>query len=158
MTVFENSNMIGEYFLIEVDIEIWSYFVRLTKSFWTIWGCWLRLVIFLMSLFYTVSGEPHTSLSDPFNIILWLRNQLLCRKPLINITKVNIQPKQQYKSIFFFKPFFWKGALTNHIKKAHNISMTTTKKEFMEIYSQKNLSDKNGKNGEIYKHEVEQAK
>ena len=27
---------------------------------------------------------------------------------------------------------FKKGALTNHMKKAHNISKTTTKKEFME--------------------------
>ena len=46
--------------------------------------------------------------------------------------------------------------LTNHMKKAHNISNTTTKKEFMEI-STNNESDNNDTNIEIDKLEVDNS-
>ena len=75
------------------------------------------------------SSEPAIN-----NIILWSRNQLLFRKQLIEITKMNIQPKQQYKCNKCDKPYFKKSALTTHIKKAHNISNNITKKEFMAIF------------------------
>ena len=58
---------------------------------------------------------------------------------------MNIQPKQQYKCNKCDKPYFRKGALTTHIKKAHNISNQITKKEFMAI-STSNESDNNNKN------------
>ena len=91
------------------------------------------------------------------NINLWLRTQLLFRKQLIKITKKNIQRKQQYKCNKCDKPYFKKGALTTHIKKAHNISNYITKKEFMAI-STNNESDNNNKTIEVDKLEVEHAK
>ena len=90
------------------------------------------------------------------NINLWLKNQLLFRKQLIKITIINIQPKQQYNCNKCDKPYFEKGALTTHIKKAHNISNNNTKKELMATTN--NQSDKNDKNIEVDKHEVEHAK
>ena len=69
---------------------------------------------------------------------------------------MNIQPKEQYKCKKCDKPYFKNGALTNHMKKAHNISKTTTKKEFMEI-STNNESDNNDTNIEIDKLEVENS-
>ena len=53
-------------------------------------------------------------------------------------------------------PTLKKGALTNHMTKVHNISKTTTKKEFMEI-STNNESDNNDTNIEIDKLEVENS-
>ena len=70
---------------------------------------------------------------------------------------MNIQRKQQYKCNKCDKPYFKKGALTTHIKKAHNISNNITKKEFMAI-STNNESDNNNKNIEVNKLEVEHAK
>ena len=91
------------------------------------------------------------------NINLWLRNQLLFWKQLIKITNINIQPKQQYKRNKCDKPYFKKGALTTHIRKAHNISNNNTKKELMAI-STNNESDNNNKNIEVDKLKVEHAK
>ena len=62
---YSSCHKFREYYLLEVDIEIWSYLVRLTKNSWIIWGWWLRWAICLMPLFYVVSDEPHTSLSTP---------------------------------------------------------------------------------------------
>ena len=53
-------------------------------------------------------------------------------------------------------PTLKKGALTNFMTKVHNISKTTTKKEFMEI-STNNESDNNDTNIEIDKLEVENS-
>ena len=96
---------------------------------------------------------------------LWLRNQLLFRKQLIKFlntntntnTNISIQPKQQYKCNKCDKSYFKKGALTTHMKKAHNISKNMTKKELMTI-STNNESDNNNKNFEVNKLEVEHAK
>ena len=61
---------------------------------------------------------------------------------------MNIQPKQQYKCNKCDKPYLKKGALTTHIKKAHNYSKNITKKEFMAIFT--NIeSDNNNKNIEV---------
>ena len=57
---------------------------------------------------------------------------------------MNIQPKQQYKCNKCKKPYYKKGTLITHIKKAHNISNNITKKEFIEI-STNNESDNNNK-------------
>ena len=46
---------------------------------------------------------------------------------------MNILPKQQYKWNKYDTPYFKKGALTTHIKKAHTISNNITKKEFMAV-------------------------
>ena len=54
-------------------------------------------------------------------------------------------------------PALKKGALTTHIKKAHNISNNITKKEFMAILTN-NESDNNNKNIEEGKFVVEYAK
>ena len=70
---------------------------------------------------------------------------------------MNIQPKQQYKCNKCDQPYFKKGALTSHIKKAHNIYNNITKKEFMAI-STNNKSGNNNKNIEVDKLEVEHAK
>ena len=70
---------------------------------------------------------------------------------------MNIQPKQQYKCNKCDKPDFKNGALTTHIKKAHNISNNITKKEFMAIFHKLWIRN-NNKNIEIDKLEVEQAK
>ena len=86
-----------------------------------------------------------------------MRNQLLFRKQLIKITNINVQPKQQYKFNKCDKPYFKKGDLTTHIKKAHNISNNITKNELIAI-STNNESDINNKNIEVDKLEVEQAK
>ena len=91
------------------------------------------------------------------NINLWSRNQLLFRKQLIKITKTNIQPKQQFKCNKCDKTFFKTGALTTHIKQAHNISNNITKKELMAITTN-NESDNNNKNIEVDKLEVEHSK
>ena len=73
------------------------------------------------------------------------------------MTKVNIQPKQQNKCMFFFyKPFFKKGAFTNHMKKAHNISKTTTKYRFMKISENIDLYN-NDINIEVDKLEMENS-
>ena len=73
-------------------------------------------------------------------------------------TKMNIQPKKQYKcKKKSDKPYFKKGALTTHKKKAHNISNNITKKEFMAI-STNNDSDNTNKNIEVDKLEVVHAK
>ena len=91
------------------------------------------------------------------NISLWSRNQVLFRKKLIKITNINVQPKQQYKCKNVKKPYFKKGALTTHRKKAHNISNNITKNEFMAIFTNNEL-DNNNKNNEVEKLEVEHAK
>ena len=65
-------------------------------------------------------------------------------------TNINIQPKQQYTFNKCDKPFFRKGALTTHIKKAHNILNKITKKELMAV-STNNESDNNTKNIEVDK-------
>ena len=52
-----------------------------------------------------------------------------------------------------WQTLIYKGALTNNMMKAHNISKTTTKKEFMEI-SINNESDNNNTDIEIDKLEV----
>ena len=67
---------------------------------------------------------------------------------------MNIQPKEEEQCKKFDKPYL--GALTHHMKKVHNISKTTTKKEFMEI-STNNESDNNDTNIEIDKLEVENS-
>ena len=69
---------------------------------------------------------------------------------------MNVKPKQQYKCKTCDKPYLKKGALTNHMKKAHNIFKTTTKKEFMEI-STNNESDNNDTNIETDKLDVENS-
>ena len=48
--------------------------------------------------------------------------------------------------------------LTNHIKKAHAISKTTTTKEFMEIFTNDESDNNDKKNIEIDKLEVEHTK
>ena len=55
------------------------------------------------------------------------------------------------------KPTLKGGALTTHIKKAHNISKNITRKEFIEIFIN-NESENNDKNIEVYKLEVEHTK
>ena len=70
---------------------------------------------------------------------------------------MNIQPKQQYKCNKCDKPYFKKGALTTHIKKAHNISNSITKKELKAV-STNNELDNNKKNIDIDKLEVEHTK
>ena len=70
---------------------------------------------------------------------------------------MNIQPKQKYKCNKNDKPYFKNGAMTTHIKKAHNISINITKKEFMAIFHKKWIIN-NNKNIEVDKLEVEHAK
>ena len=69
---------------------------------------------------------------------------------------MNIQPKQQYKCNKYDKPYFKKGALTTHIKNAHNNSNNIMKKEFLAV-STNIESDNNNKNIEVDKFEVEYA-
>ena len=66
---------------------------------------------------------------------------------------MNFQPKQQYKCTKCDKPNFKKGAFTNYMKNAHNISKITTMNEFMD--STNNKSDNIDTNIEIDKLEME---
>ena len=70
---------------------------------------------------------------------------------------MNVQPKQQYKCSKCDKPYHKKVALTTHIKKAHNISYNSTKKDIMEI-STNNTSESNNKNIEVDNLEMKHAK
>ena len=51
------------------------------------------------------------------------------------MTKVEHKSNLMYKCNVCDKPYIKKGALTNHLKKVHNLSMSPTKKEFMDISS-----------------------
>ena len=46
---------------------------------------------------------------------------------------MNIQPKQQYKCNKCEKPNFEKGALTTHIKKAHNMFNTLPRRSSWQV-------------------------
>ena len=73
------------------------------------------------------------------------------------LTKLNIQPKKEYKCNKCEKPYYKQGALTTHIKNAHNISNPLPKRSSWQFYKN-NESDNNNKNIEVYKLEVEHAK
>ena len=49
------------------------------------------------------------------------------------MTKLENKSNLMYKCNVCDKPYIKKGALTNHLKKVHNLSMSPTKKEFMDI-------------------------
>ena len=48
------------------------------------------------------------------------------------MTKVENKPNLMYRCNVCDKPYIKRGALTNHLKKVHNLSMSPTKKEFMD--------------------------
>ena len=54
------------------------------------------------------------------------------------MTKMDTKPIKMYRCNVCDKPYIKKGALTNHLKKVHNISISPTKKDFMDI---SNISD-----------------
>ena len=57
------------------------------------------------------------------------------------MTKVDIKSNQMYKCNVFDKPYVIKGALTNHLRKVHNLTISPTKKNFMDISSTHDLDD-----------------
>ena len=107
-----------------------------------------RMSNILLPLFYSVSGEPHTSLSTPIkdgcpwnSSMPAINNINFFRKQLIKFTKRIIAPEPQYKCNKCDKPSFKKGALTTHIKKAHNMSKNIFKKEnFPQIMNQTTMT------------------
>ena len=57
------------------------------------------------------------------------------------MTKVDSKSSQVYKCNVCDKPYIKKGALTNHLKKVHNLSMSPNKKEFMDISNNSDIND-----------------
>ena len=57
------------------------------------------------------------------------------------MTKMFIKSNHQYKCNECDKPYIKRGALTNHLKKVHNLPTSPTKKEFMDISNNSDSDD-----------------
>ena len=57
------------------------------------------------------------------------------------MTKVENKSNLMYRCNVCDKPYIKKGALTNHLKKVHNLSMSPTKKEFMDTSNNSDIED-----------------